>query len=78
MEKSELFSHCDQVVSREELLKKMKGVPDFVPEEYYCKGMGQYCLEEDLCVQLVARAHFPTRLPCMGFTMGGKTRSIPP
>lgn len=61
MEKSELFSNCDKVVSRAELLKKMKGNPDFVPEEFYCKGIGQYCMEEDLCVQLVARAHFPTR-----------------
>ena len=69
MEKSELFSNCDKVVSRGELLKKMKGNPDFVPEEFYCKGIGQYCVEEDLCVQLVARAHLPTRFG--EFTLDG-------
>mgnify|MGYP001254129001 CR=1 FL=1 len=61
MDKAELFARCEKIVTREELVKKLKGNPDFVPEEFYCKGAGQYCVEEDLCVQLVARAHLPTR-----------------
>ncbi|MFQ3619451.1 MAG: GTP cyclohydrolase II [Spirochaetales bacterium] len=56
-----LLEKCNNLLSREELGKKLKGRPDFVPEEYYCKGVGKYCLEEDLCVQLVAKAHLPTR-----------------
>ncbi|HOV39246.1 MAG TPA: GTP cyclohydrolase II [Spirochaetales bacterium] len=61
MDKAELFARCEKIVTREELVKKLKENPDFVPEEFYCKGAGQYCVEEDLCVQLVARAHLPTR-----------------
>lgn len=53
--------NCEKKVSREELEKKMKGKPDFVPEPYYCKGVGAYCTDEELCVQLVAKANFPTR-----------------
>ena len=52
---------CESSISREELLKKMSGVPDFVPEAYYCKGVGAYCKDTELCVQLVAKAKFPTR-----------------
>jgi GTP cyclohydrolase II len=52
---------CDSTVSREDLMKKMKGKPDFVLEEHYCKGVGKYCKDTELCVQLVARAKFPTR-----------------
>jgi GTP cyclohydrolase II len=52
---------CKNCISKEELLKKMRGKPDFVAEQYYCKGAGAYCMEEGLCVQLVAKASFPTR-----------------
>jgi len=45
----------------EELEAKMKGKPDFVPEERYCTGVGTYCLEEDFCLQEVAKVDFPTR-----------------
>jgi GTP cyclohydrolase II len=45
----------------EELEAKMKGKPDFVAENQYCKGVGKYCLDEDFCVQEVAKVDFPTR-----------------
>jgi GTP cyclohydrolase II len=54
-------TNCEKTVSKEELLKKMSGTPDFVLEDHYCKGAGAYCKEEGLCVQLVAKAKFPTR-----------------
>jgi GTP cyclohydrolase II len=52
---------CTKRVTREELLAKMKGAPDFVLEEHYCKGVGSYCTDTELCVQLVAKANLPTR-----------------
>jgi GTP cyclohydrolase II len=52
---------CDNTVSKEELLSKMTGKPDFVLEQHYCKGAGAYCRDTELCVQMVARAKFPTR-----------------
>jgi GTP cyclohydrolase II len=52
---------CEKTVTKEELLAKLKGTPDFVLEEYYCKGAGAYCRDNDLCVQLVARSTLPTR-----------------
>jgi GTP cyclohydrolase II len=52
---------CEKTVSKEELLKKMKGKPDFVLDRYYCKGVGAYCMDDALCVQLAAKANFPTR-----------------
>lgn len=52
---------CEKTVSKEELLSRMKGKPDFVQEEYYCKGAGAYCKDNDLCVQLVATSKLPTR-----------------
>jgi GTP cyclohydrolase II len=52
---------CEKTVSREELTAKLTGTPDFVLEEYYCKGMGSYCIDNTLCVQMVARAKLPTR-----------------
>ena len=45
----------------EELEAKMKGKPDFVAENQYCKGVGKYCLDDDFCVQEVAKVNFPTR-----------------
>jgi GTP cyclohydrolase II len=54
-------SDCGKKVSKDELLKKMKGRPDFVLEDHYCKGEGSYCTDSELCVQLVAKANFPTR-----------------
>ncbi len=59
--KNLIDTNCEKKVSKEELLKKMKGAPDFVPEAYYCKGVGAYCTDAELCVQLVAKADFPTR-----------------
>jgi GTP cyclohydrolase II len=52
---------CEKTVSKEDLLAKMKGTPDFVLEEYYCKGVGAYCQDNALCVQLVATSKLPTR-----------------
>jgi GTP cyclohydrolase II len=52
---------CKAGGCREELEAKMKGKPDFVTEDRYCKGVGKYCLEEDFCVQEVAKVDFPTR-----------------
>ena len=51
----------DKKVTKEELLTKMNGKPDFVLEGHYCKGAGTYCLDDDLCVQMVASAKLPTR-----------------
>jgi GTP cyclohydrolase II len=48
-------------VSKEELTAKMTGKPNFVLEECYCKGVGEYCIDSALCVQLAARASLPTR-----------------
>ena len=53
--------NCEKEISRNELIAKMKGKPDFVPEDHYCKGRGSFCIDDDLCVQLVATASFPTR-----------------
>jgi GTP cyclohydrolase II len=48
-------------ISKEELTAKMSGTPDFVLEECYCKGVGEYCIDNALCVQLAAKANLPTR-----------------
>ena len=56
-----LTENCDKGASREELERKLKGKPDFKLEDHYCEGKGSYCLDADLCVQLVAHAHLPTR-----------------
>lgn len=48
-------------LSREELEAKLKGKPDFVLEECYCKGVGEYCIDNAFCVQLAAKAKLPTR-----------------
>ena len=52
---------CRKKVSKEELLTKMKGKPDFVLEDHYCRGVGEYCVDDELCVQMVAKAALPTR-----------------
>ena len=52
---------CEKSVTKEELLAKLKGQPDFILDEYYCKGVGKYCTDAELCVQLVASAKLPTR-----------------
>ena len=52
---------CKSGACLEELEAKMTGKPNFVPEDRYCKGVGTYCLEEDFCVQQVAKVNFPTR-----------------
>ena len=46
---------------KEELNAKLTGKPDFVLEECYCKGVGEYCIDNAFCVQLAARATLPTR-----------------
>jgi GTP cyclohydrolase II len=56
-----LTEDCVKAVDREELEKKLSGKPDFVIEDHYCQGKGSFCLDSDLCVQLVAHAHLPTR-----------------
>jgi len=55
-----LSEPCGKEISREELEAKMAAVPDFVPEEYYCRGKGTYCQDNEICVQYVAQADFPT------------------
>ena len=52
---------CKAGGCREELEAKLKGKPDFVAEDRYCQGVGTYCLEEDFCLQQVAKVDFPTR-----------------
>jgi GTP cyclohydrolase II len=52
---------CEKTVTKAELLAKLKGTPNFVPEEYYCRGAGAYCRDKELCVQLVATSKLPTR-----------------
>ncbi|RPI70202.1 MAG: GTP cyclohydrolase II [Dehalococcoidia bacterium] len=39
----------------------MTGTPDFQIENHYCQGKGSYCLDADICVQMVAHAKLPTR-----------------
>lgn len=55
----------DPALSREELEARLKGKltgkPNFVLEECYCKGVGEYCIDSAFCVQLAARAKLPTR-----------------
>lgn len=48
-------------LSKEELTAKLTGKPDFVAEECYCKGVGEYCIDNAFCVQLAARTTLPTR-----------------
>jgi GTP cyclohydrolase II len=54
-------TNANTATSKEELIAKMSGTPDFVLEECYCKGVGEYCIDNALCVQLAARANLPTR-----------------
>ncbi len=54
-------THAERTVTKEELASKLKGKPDFVLEECYCKGVGEYFDDDALCVQLAARATLPTR-----------------
>jgi GTP cyclohydrolase II len=61
MTTEQLIADCGKITTREELDKKLTGTPDFVPEEYYCRGKGAYCVDRDLCVQLVVKADLPTR-----------------
>ena len=49
------------VFSKDELNAKLTGRPEFVLEECYCKGVGEYCIDNAFCVQLAARATLPTR-----------------
>ena len=60
---------CAKGISREELLNKMRGEPDFILEKHYCHGKGSYCIDNELCVQLVVKADFPTRFG--SFTIAG-------
>jgi hypothetical protein len=55
-------ARCEKTVTREELLAKMTGKPDFVLEDHYCTGVGAYCMDDDLCVQQGASARLPTRM----------------
>jgi GTP cyclohydrolase II len=56
-----LKEDCEKSISREELEKKLKGRPDFILEEHYCRGMNTFCEDAGLCVELVAHADLPTR-----------------
>lgn len=49
------------MISKKEMTAKLKGTPDYVLEECYCKGVGEYRIDNALCVQLVAKAELPTR-----------------
>ena len=49
------------MISKKEMAAKLKGTPDYVLEECYCKGVGEYRIDNALCVQLVATAKLPTR-----------------
>jgi GTP cyclohydrolase II len=51
----------DRTSSHEELKAKLTGKPDFVLEECYCKGVGEYCIDNAFCVQLAAKSTLPTR-----------------
>jgi GTP cyclohydrolase II len=55
--------------SKEELTAKMTGKPDYILEECYCKGVGEYCIDNASCVQLAATAKLPTRFGA--FTLYG-------
>ena len=47
-------------MKNDEIIRKLKGIPDFVNEEEYCEN-GSSITDEKSCVQLVARAKLPTR-----------------
>jgi GTP cyclohydrolase II len=59
--REEICNDCVQGGSKEDLEAKMTGKPDFVEGDHYCSGTGKYCLDDGLCVQLVAHARLPTR-----------------
>ncbi len=56
-----LTEDCGKAIELEELKAKLSGEPDFFADDHYCAGAGSYCEDADLCVQLVAHAHLPTR-----------------
>lgn len=56
-----LTENCEKSVTKEELERKLTGKPDFSLEDHYCEGKGSFCLDSDLCVQMVAHAHLPSR-----------------
>jgi len=55
-------------ISREELEKKLKGQPDFILEEHYCRGMNTFREDAGLCVELVDR--IPIVIPPNPFDEG--------
>jgi GTP cyclohydrolase II len=57
----EICASCANTQTAEELKAKLSGEPDFFIGDYYCAGKGEYCKDEGLCVQLVARVSLPTR-----------------
>lgn len=61
LDRDQLLAGCDRAISREELGAKLRGKPDFVEENYYCRGKCTYCSDDEPCVQLVAHANLPTR-----------------
>ena len=54
-------TYAKGMISKKEMNAKLKGTPDYVLEECYCKGVGEYRIDNALCVQLVAKAQLPTR-----------------
>jgi GTP cyclohydrolase II len=52
---------CDKALPPEELRRKLKEEPDFLPGERYCAAQDCFCSEPGLCVKLVAHADLPTR-----------------
>lgn len=56
-----LRKECGHTIVKEELEKKLRGKPDFILEDHYCRGKGAYCEDKNACVQLVAKAKLPTR-----------------
>jgi len=56
-----LTEDCGKTIDIGELRAKLSDKPDFELGERYCKGAGQYCADEDFCVQLVAHANLPSR-----------------
>ena len=57
----EIKSDCGKTVSKEELMAKLNGLPDFIPDEYYCGTADGFCTDNEVCVILVAQSKLPTR-----------------
>jgi GTP cyclohydrolase II len=53
---------CRFVGERSQLIQQLEKEGKLFSPQYYCMAKGGYCVDDDVCVALVSRAHLPTRL----------------